>query len=729
MPGASGAAPVAMRALAALLAGLLVLGSSSGLPGAPGEAWRAKADGPLLEALDRGAGEVAMVVQGPPLAPPAVTPPDRAAWRAHWAGQAAPFLEGLRAEVARLGGEVTREVPAVGAAFVRVPAAAVPQLLSAPDVRRAGRDWAGAVLPAPIDAEPGPSPAVALDEVVGKVEAPDLWALGYRGEGVKLAVVGTGVRDTHEAFRDAQGNSRVTAWQDVTSDPCASPCDDNGLGTHNAHAAAGSGLANASVPEGAAPRASIVGVRIFLGGSGTWEDAQEGLQAAFDLGADVAANGWGGGCTGAGNVTAELAEALSDAGMASVFAVGGGGPGAGTVGCPARADRVVSAGYTDIEEVIAGPSGRGPCTWQGVTRTCPDLVAVGSNVQAASNACDTCYRNVSGSSVSAAQLAGVIALLEQAKLALKGADLGPAEAESLLKATAKDLGGAGADDDYGWGLAKARRAYALISDPPVFELQVSFAHGKDELRSYETNQLRFGLVSLGSAAVSGHVLHRVEQVSFGACPPSCDAVAIAAADIGLGFLDEFTSTYAFQGADHPPGDYRVTASFEYSYTDPSTGSVVAGKVERSASFVLKKVVWTKARAIPASAGAATPIFGALSLANVGNEDAGSVQFVERFNPRGHAPLPVAPPGQLPNGVFADPAPDSVNLLKRIDLTQAEYRWSSIGAVPQQGRWEARYNFLAAVPGSYAFQGTLSWVDELGHAFVEPFNQPAEVRVL
>ncbi|HEV8361154.1 MAG TPA: S8 family serine peptidase, partial [Candidatus Thermoplasmatota archaeon] len=705
-----------MRLLAALAVGLVVAAAFPAASAPLGQEWRSKADEPLLAAYDaKAAGPLSVMVQGPPIPAPAAQPQDRAAWRAHWAAEAAPFFGLVRAEAQRLGGEVTSEIAAVNVAHVALVRDRVPELVGLAMVRRAGLDWPDAVHIQ--TSEPGI--LATLSQTVAKVEAPDLWALGLRGEGVKLAMIDTGIRPTHEMFNNSDGSTRVIGWYDATgpAGACATPCDTQGHGTHTASTAAGSNLFNSSSPQGVAPRAQILGVRIFQGTGGPWADAQEGLQAAFDLGAEVTSNSWGGGCDADGTATAELADTLTDAGMISVFAAGNSG--AGGVGCPGVVHRLVTVGAVDINEVVASFSSRGPCAWQGVSKVCPDVMAVGVDVIAAGISSDTAYVPNSGTSMATPHVAGLVALLQQARKAQTGhgLDAPAAEADILLRYTAKDLGAAGPDNDDGWGLAKGKQADDLMTSPAALNVQDRLGIPFATLRGYQTNSVGFNVANLGSAEVSGTLEMHIAQTDTGLCPPTCD-VADATKSVSLANLREADLTVAFEGATHAAGRYSVTARFSYTYVDPVDGLTKSGLIERTGSFLLKKVSFVKTRAVPGVVHVGDVVFAGVTLANVGNENASGLVFTERFDAVGLAPLPSVPPGSGNYGAFANPGPNNVNFVVAAPRVLIE-SWT-IGAVNAGSQWVMTYNFAGGQPGDYAFAGTLQYRDEAAHLFNEAF---------
>ena len=83
--------------------------------------------------------------------------------------------------------------------------------------------------------------------------APDVWALGFRGQGITVGDADTGQRWTHNALKPHyRGWDGVAAdhnynWHDAIHDsvgnPCGNdspfPCDDNGHGTHTIGTAVG----------------------------------------------------------------------------------------------------------------------------------------------------------------------------------------------------------------------------------------------------------------------------------------------------------------------------------------------------------------------------------------------------------------------------------------------------------------------------------------------------------
>src|SRR6185437_9721773 len=111
--------------------------------------------------------------------------------------------------------------------------------------------------------------------------APDVWALGFRGQGITVGGADTGERWTHNALKPHyRGWNGIAAdhnynWHDAIHDsvgnPCGNdspfPCDDLGHGTHTAGTTVGDdGLGNQI---GVAPGAKWIGCRNMDQGTGT----------------------------------------------------------------------------------------------------------------------------------------------------------------------------------------------------------------------------------------------------------------------------------------------------------------------------------------------------------------------------------------------------------------------------------------------------------------------------
>ncbi|WP_167618974.1 S8 family peptidase [Maribellus sediminis] len=93
----------------------------------------------------------------------------------------------------------------------------------------------------------------------------------------------------------------------------------------------------------------------------------------------------------------------------------------------------------------------------------PDVVSDGTDVYSSIASTNTSYTSYSGTSMSAASATGAITLLLQLQYLLQpGVNLLSSTYKSLLMHTASDLGNAGPDYSYGWGLINTKAAADVI---------------------------------------------------------------------------------------------------------------------------------------------------------------------------------------------------------------------------------------------------------------------------
>jgi len=350
------------------------------------------------------------------------------------------------------------------------------------DVRYIERGNVGGSLIEPVaqrDPEPGQR-AVAWG--VSKISAPEVWALGYEGEGVIVGVIDTGVYYTHSDL----GNNM---WHDTPAgyhygwdfyDNDNDPMDTYGHGTHCAGTVAGDGTAGTET--GVAPSATIMALRInyYYGGEATWVEAME---FGTEHGAAVLTMSLGS-YTGVAFLR-EAEEALLLAGVVHSVAAGNSGPGGGTIlgsgDCPppwfhpnqtyhGGQSAVVTVGATDSNDNIASFSSRGPVTWWGSVSPWndysdsqplidPDVSGPGVNVL--STMMGGGYTTMDGTSMATPHVAGVMALMLSAN-----PDLTVEEIDQILEETSIDLGAAGKDNTFGAGrinaLAAVNAALGLV---------------------------------------------------------------------------------------------------------------------------------------------------------------------------------------------------------------------------------------------------------------------------
>ena len=314
---------------------------------------------------------------------------------------------------------------------------------------------------------------------VNTVHAPQAWAEGYRGAGVVVGSIDTGVQYTHPAvnsqYRGNLGGGNYDHnynWWDARADAPRQnvPYDDAGHGTHTMGTVLGDDGGTNQI--GVAPAAKWIAAKVFPndGSSGNEEitPAEDFMIAPWDLNQqnrrpdlrpNIVTNSWGDDeCWNTDSWL--ITQVWIDDGIMPAFANGNAGPGAGTVGSPGGYPFLVGVGAINAANfTIAGFSSRGPSCYGGVLK--PDVVAPGVNVR--SSVPTNSYAVYSGTSMATPHVAGVMALILNANPSLTYTDV-----MGIMTRTAyfSSTWGTRPNNNFGWGLVQADTAIDMAVHGP-----------------------------------------------------------------------------------------------------------------------------------------------------------------------------------------------------------------------------------------------------------------------
>jgi serine protease AprX len=353
----------------------------------------------------------------------------------------------------------------INALAVTAPADVLAQLAQLPEVESVAPN--GVVTPPVTSLSTNATP----EWNVSMIRAPELWSTGITGEGVVVAVLDTGADINHPDLA-ANWRGGSNSWFDPAGQH-STPYDSAGHGTQVLGVAVGGSESGKAI--GVAPGARWIAAKIFNdAGYGTYAAIHQAFQWALDPdgnantddAADVVNNSWY-----VGNPNSCILEFRSDiqvlkaAGIAVVFAAGNSGPYDSSSVSPANNPEGFAVGAVDRAEALAYFSSRGPaaCDPQSVY---PEVVGPGVAVRTSDltfgGVYPDSYITVSGTSFAAPHVAGALALLRSSNPSATVAQL-----EQVLEDSAADLGAAGPDNKYGYGLIDIVAANALLEQVPT----------------------------------------------------------------------------------------------------------------------------------------------------------------------------------------------------------------------------------------------------------------------
>jgi len=304
----------------------------------------------------------------------------------------------------------------------------------------------------------------ALEPNISHVNADQVWSLGYRGEGMVVANLDTGVRYTHEVL-EPHYRGRLSAgvydhdynWLSGT-DGSITPVDDHGHGSHTMGTMIGDDGGTNQI--GMAPGATWIACDACQSTGcpsvGLLTCAQW-IAAPYPIGVPgspdpsrrphVVNNSWGDCDTSYDDWYQGSVDSWHAAGIYPVFSNGNASncaysspPGCNTVGNPGRYGNVTGVGSTGQSNgAYATHSNWGPTdnldtvNPNGFPSVKPQVVAPGVNIRSSLSGSDDSYASWDGTSMSAPHVSGLIALMWQAAPCLMG---DYAQTEDIIQNTA-----------------------------------------------------------------------------------------------------------------------------------------------------------------------------------------------------------------------------------------------------------------------------------------------------
>jgi len=406
---------------------------------------------------------------------------------------------------------------------------------------------------------------------------------------ITIAIVDEGVDMAHE---DLAAN--VVAGYDSTDQSSSPPggiagnaaCGD-GHGTSCAGIAAAVG-GNGKGIVGVAPDCSIMSVRIGRGSVWTQNQwAATGINLAWQNGADVLSNSWGGGSSSTlitNAINAARTNGRGGLGAVVLFASGNGN--ASSVSYPSSLSNVISVGATSPCDQRKSPSSCDGESWWGSNYgTGLDVVAPGVLIATTDVSLGCGYgggpyvTTFNGTSAATPSAAGVAALVLTADLSLTAAavqDVLQSSADDRVGSPSEDV--AGRDNFMGWGRVNAFEAVLAAggaSVPPVID-SVEPPSGPQKGGTLLTMRGSgfLGPITVRIGGVAASAVSRIDAETVTCLTPPRTSLGVFDIEIG-----------AVGGTDTAPGAFEyVTNPVRLSWTgQPEAGGVLALQMEGMAN--------------------------------------------------------------------------------------------------------------------------------------------------
>lgn len=360
--------------------------------------------------------------------------------------------------VEKVGGQVKIRYKIIPAIVVELPESAVKHLEKAKGVVRVEYDGEIHILGRPIT-----QPPQTIPWGIERIKAPDAWQItaGASDGVIEVAILDTGIDYDHP---DLQDNIKwgISVLRGRISTNPRSYIDRNGHGTHVAGTIAA--LNNDIGVVGVAPEVEIYAIKVLgNGGIGSWSDLILGIEQAL-LGPDGVLDADGDGIIvgdpdddaaevismslGGSSAPDSVHDAISEAYQLGVVLIAAAGnEGAEYPSYPAVYLEVIAVGATDMDDQVPSWSNRHP-----------EIVAPGVDIL--STYPDNTYKELSGTSMAAPHVSGVVALIQAVYYNNYGTILPVGTEDDLTTDTVRGILHTTADNIgdsifYGYGIVRA----------------------------------------------------------------------------------------------------------------------------------------------------------------------------------------------------------------------------------------------------------------------------------
>jgi serine protease AprX len=291
--------------------------------------------------------------------------------------------------VLALGARLNLRLHVVKGIAVTIPVRALPSLEADTEVQSVSLDH----------------PLRALDEITdAATNVPSAWNAGYNGKGIGVAVIDSGINDSHpDLWNWNQTHSRVVYHQDftgtATSNSSGAMYDLYGHGTHVAGIIGGNGYLSSGNYIGVAPAVNLVDLgALDLNGAGTDStviaaiEQAIALQNTYNIQVINLSLGRGIAVSYTQDPLCQAVESAWKAGIVVAVAAGNygrlsvdGSDGYGTITAPGNDPFVITVGAmnstgssSQAAEIMTSYTSKGPTTYDHVVK--PDIMAPGNSI-------------------------------------------------------------------------------------------------------------------------------------------------------------------------------------------------------------------------------------------------------------------------------------------------------------------------------------------------------------